>query len=327
MNPASSLPVWALALVLLVACGCESTVDVETTDHEPRLVVNSFFANDQRWVVEVSQSTSAFETADLEAPEFTIDDATVSVEPAGAAPIELSYTDTLTYETILGSRTPSSGGYAELNRHPLPGETYTVRVDAKGFPPVEATSRVPAPVPVTVTSAARRVEDAWVDPPSVQQERTITLRIQDPPGNENYYWVRIAQIGNISSSEVRFATRDRSIINETPTDLDSDGDAELRRAHFQDALFDGRTHEIDLVVEEFLAPDQEESPYPYFKVEFGVLSEDLYNYLVSVRTFEETDVNPFAEPINLHSNVESGYGLFAGRYLQTFVVPSEIVAP
>lgn len=325
MSSVSSLRPWSLALLLLVAVGCESTVDVDVPEHEPQLVVNSLFANDQRWIVEVSRSTGAFERADLDAPRFTVDDATVTVTTPDGAPAELSYTDTLSYEQLIGGRLPVAGAYTVLDQRPAPGQPYTVRVEADGFAPVEATSRIPTPIEATVSSAARRVPDPFVDPPTVEQERTITLRIPDPPGEDNYYWVRIAQIGRVSSREVRFTTRDRSITSDAPTELDDNGEVTLSRAHFADALFDGRTHEIDLVVEEFVSPDSEDSPLPYFIVEFGVLSEDLYDYLVSVRTFDETDENPFAEPVNLFSNVEPGYGLVAGRHLQTFIVPSEIV--
>jgi hypothetical protein len=323
----SSFP-WTLALLLLLmASGCESTVEVDVPEHDPQLVVNSFFASDSRWVVEVSRSTGAFEDADLDDPHFTIDNATVTVEAPGQPALRLSYTDTLTSEPLIGGRLPLPGAYTSMERHPAPGQLYTVRVDADGFEPVEATSRIPPSVPITVSSTVRRMDDQYVDPPAVQQRRTLTLALQDPPDEDNYYWVRVAQIGRTFSREVRFTTRDRSILNDAPTDLDDTGKATLSRAFFSDALFDGRRHEIELDVDEVVSPDDADSPYPYFVVEVGALSEDLYDYLVSLRTFDETVDNPFAEPVNVYSNVEDGYGIVAGRHIETFTVPSEIVEP
>jgi hypothetical protein len=323
-----------LAVVLvftgLVSSGCESTVDVEVSDHTPQLVVNSLFANGERWAVEVSRTTGAFQGDTLSSPRFTLDDATVTVTAPGDRARTLSYTDTLTREELVGFRASLPGAYTSLESAPEPGQPYIVRVEAGGYEPVEAISRIPAPVPVTVTSTASRLP---TDIPIVVQQRIITLRIQDPPGEKNYYWVRIAQFRRNSSREVSFTTRDRSIINDAPSDLDDTGEVTLSRAYFEDALFDGRAHEVDLVVEEgFGQPTPgsgagEDDPYPYFIVEVGVLSADLYEYLVSARILDETNDNPFAEPVNLYSNVESGYGLVAGRHLRRFTVPSEIVEP
>lgn len=316
-----------LAVVVLVSTGCESTVDVEVPDHRPQLVVNSLFANGERWAVEVSRTTGAFQGDTLSSPRFTLDDATVTVTASGGPQRTLSYTDTLTRAELVGFRASLPGAYTTLESAPEPGRPYTVRVQADGYEPVEATSRIPVPVPVTVTSTARRIP---TDIPIVAQKRTITLRIQDPPGEDNYYWVRIAQFRRSSSREVLFTTQDWSIINDAPTDLDDTGEVVLARAYFQDALFDGRAHEIDLNVEESIGTPPgsgagEDDPYPYFVVEVGVLSADLYEYLVSARILDETNDNPFAEPVDLYSNVEPGYGLVAGRHLRRFTVPSTIV--
>jgi hypothetical protein len=35
------------------------------------------------------------------------------------------------------------------------------------------------------------------------------------------------------------------------------------------------------------------------------------------RIFEQADGNPFAEPVDIHSNVEGGYGVVAGRHTDT----------
>jgi hypothetical protein len=326
-----------LAGVMLLAplIGCESTVDVDVPEHEPRLVVHSFFAADSQWVVDVSRSVGAFERGDLDDPEFEIENATVTVEAPGQAAVPLTYTDTLSLSPIDGGGQLPGGAYTSPMTRPVSGRRYTLRVDAPGYAAVEARSEAPTPVPLSVASTARRAPL----PPGgdglafIRQERTVTLTIQDPPGEANYYWIRAQRVetsdgGRREQSTVYFTTRDRSILNDAASDLDDSGEYEGSAAYFADALFDGRTHDIDLTFDEyFFVPDDPDYPEErqHILLEVAVLSSDLYEYLVSSRIFGQNNDNPFAEPINLHTNVTSGYGLFAGRTLQVFTIRSEPV--
>ena len=40
------------------------------------------------------------------------------------------------------------------------------------------------------------------------------------------------------------------------------------------------------------------------------INKDYYNYIRSLNTYENAADNPFAEPVNLYTNVNNGYGLF-----------------
>lgn len=48
----------------------------------------------------------------------------------------------------------------------------------------------------------------------------------------------------------------------------------------------------------------------YFK--FYTLSEEMYKFIKSYNKYEDVISNPFAEPVNIYSNVVNGVGLFAG---------------
>lgn len=321
-------------LLLALLVGCESTVDVDVPEHEPRLVVHSFFAADSQWVVDVSRSTGAFERGDLDDPEFEVDNATVTVEIPGRDAIPLTYTDTLSLSPIYGGAQLPGGAYSTRAAQPVPGRRYTLRVDAPGYTAIEAQSEAPRSVPLSLTSAARPAPlPPGTDPAFTRQERTVTLTIRDPPGEANYYWIRAqradtSEDGGRGRSTAYFTTRDRSILNDAATDLDDSGQYEGAGAYFADALFNGRTHAIDLTFNEyFFSPDDPDYPEErqYIILEVAVLSSDLYEYLVSSRIFGQNNDNPFAEPINLHTNVTSGYGIFAGRSSRVFTIRSERV--
>ena len=48
------------------------------------------------------------------------------------------------------------------------------------------------------------------------------------------------------------------------------------------------------------------------------ISAAYYEYLKTARLHDYTRENPFAEPLSVYSNVENGYGIFAGYSSQTF---------
>ena len=248
----------AVALLVVALAGCESTLEVEVPAPEPQLVVNSLFTNDDQWIVEVSRSANAFGGGDLRERRFTISSAAVTVQsPEDEAPLSLAYTDTLTYEPFSGRQRPLGGVYTALDRAPDAVGPYTIRVEARGFDPVEATGRIPPMVPASASSTARPVPDPFVDPPTVQQQRTITLRLHDPAGDDNYYQVQLVRVGGPDASDrgpATFETRDRSILDDAPAELEDEGQFTGTQAYFADPLFDGQTHEIDLVVEEFIDP-------------------------------------------------------------------------
>ena len=337
-----SLPVpvacLAAGLCALALCmgGCESTIAVDPPDQESQLVVNSFFSNDERWVVTVSESVGAFEPVDPEASRFDVNNADVTVTPSNGAPMALSFTDTLTATRVQeGPREPIGPAYVAFMPTPTAGQTYTLRAEAPGFQPVEAKSTVPAFPSMAVTSTARRVSRGGVDPNFVRQERTVTLRIDDPPNRRNRYWIEALYVDSIyvdSSDTYRitrrsrvFTTRSRPIREEASTTLDDDGIYRGDAAFFDDALFDGTTYAIDLVFKEFFDTQRDPQRNPYVVLNVAALSPDMYDYLVSVRRYDTASENPFAEPVTIHSNMDPGYGIFAGRHENTFVVRSELV--
>jgi len=55
----------------------------------------------------------------------------------------------------------------------------------------------------------------------------------------------------------------------------------------------------------------EPKSYPW-KFELLHVTEDFYRYQQSIRLQQENDGNPFAQPVQVFSNVQGGYGLFAG---------------
>ncbi len=50
--------------------------------------------------------------------------------------------------------------------------------------------------------------------------------------------------------------------------------------------------------------------YKKIKLKIYSITKDYYHFLLSYNQYQDADGNPFAEPVNVHNNIENGYGLF-----------------
>ena len=310
----AGLVLLCLATALTVGgCDFQRTVDLKAPPHESKLVVNGEIVPGLPWRIDVSRSVGAFEPGTPSDEQQTVTDATVTVlqddERLGPLPLD------------------SLNQYSTRQFPPSPGRQYTVRVQAPNLGTVTATDRVPRAPSAHLTTEKIETGDDYYD-------RALVLTIDDPPETDNYYHVQVQKKGyrkdstaidTLGLTDVRFQTRNRSIIDEMGRVLEEANAYRGREATFRDVLFGGTEHAIRLRVGEgrFLAPDEIEGDgYPRVKylLYASTLSEDAYRFDHTNRLFQRTEDNPFAEPVNVHSNVEGGYGIVAGRHTDTLTV-------
>lgn len=299
----------------LIGSGCDfqRTVELKAPTHESKLVVNGEIVPGLPWRIDVSRSVGAFEPGTPSDERQTVTDASVTVlqgdERLGELPLD------------------SLNQYSTRKFPPSPGRQYTVRVQAPELGTVTATDRVPQGPSAHLTTEKIETGDDYYD-------RALVLTIDDPSETDNYYHVQVQKNGyrrdstaidTLGLTDVRFLTRNRSIVDEMGQVLEEANAYRGREATFRDVLFGGTEHRIRLRVPEgnLYLPDQQEGDnYPRLKYMLYVsaLSEDAYQFDHTKRLFQRTEENPFAEPVNVHSNVEDGYGIVAGRHTDTLEV-------
>jgi hypothetical protein len=311
--PRSILLVRLVLLVGLVwlsaGCDFQRTVNVDGPEHASRLVVNSELVPGRPWRVDVSRSVGAFRPGNPEDSTFTVTDATVTVLRDGEK---------------LGRLQPDSlDQYSTRQFVPAPGKQYTVRAEAPDRGTATATDRIPRMPPVRLAIGDEGI--AHFD---------LRLTIEDPADTSNYYQIDVRKLRfyrDSSGVEVYertryFRTRDPSIVNEMRQVVEDVDEPNVYRGHqatFTDVLFGGTTHSISLRVPDRIPPrDDDGDGYP--RVEYvlyvSALSENAYRFSHTRRLFQKTRGNPFAEPVDVHSNVEGGYGIVAGRTTDTLRV-------
>jgi hypothetical protein len=310
----------ALALgTLAVAVGCETTVDVDLPEHESQLVINELFAAGEAWRVSVTASRSI---RDAGAGAFPpVEDATVEIRAGGPDGRVL---DTLTYDAehdVYRSFDHDTG--------PEQSETYAIRVSAPGFSGVaEAVGRAPAPVPLGSLSRGEAPEP---------EQTEIDVQLTDPEGRDDYYTLSVYQQAVRSDTvglqvELSFSSTSPLLQENAQEQFIDDGPGEVRTTYydgalFSDTAFEGETRRMSI---RFTADNISDLPPDVEKrtvVVLTSLSEDRYEYRRTLRLSERTGENPFSEPVQIHSNVRGGLGIFAGAARVGRVVLREGASP
>ena len=280
-----------LGLTLLWALSaCEQIIEPDLPDHTPRLTLQAFFTTDSTWVAFVGRSAGILES--LPSHERSVAEATVELLSGDQVIDELKFFQR--ERVYVWEKAPLQAG-----------KSYSLRVSVPGFATIRATDAIPRPVPIAI--ASYHVNTSVRSESAIKGDLSIKLEIQDPPGETNYYQIHLFALFSTGREEGSFWTKDPSII------ADNNEAAFFGTApFFTDALFDGQTHEIELSSNYNVTEDTR------LFLQVLDISETYYEYVKSAKLHEFTQDNPFAEPVSVYSNVEDGYGIFAGYNSQTF---------
>lgn len=302
-----------LGALALSACDFEQVIELDLPSYEPRLVVGGFPTPDSVFTARIGRSAGALEPIAFDGSGLLIDDAQVRLFNGSG-----DFLDDLRYVEIGGF--DGSGGYYRSSRRlqPVPGQTYTLRAEAPGLPAVEATARIPEPVPFTVAF------DGYTDDtPFGTRTARLVVTLPDPPGAQTYSLIVESESEDFDGIERRFLISFRSddpvlrssfeeldLAVDIEVELDPDRDRFFSQALFRDVLFEGETREIVLDAPLF-SFDGSSEPGDLI-VTLASLSDDYVRYQQTLALQSLNEDNPFAEPVRIHTNVEGGLGAFAG---------------
>ena len=273
---------------------CEKTLELDAETKSSKLVVNSLFNQQNRWEVEVSRSLSILDEGYLE----RIDNAVVSIYN------EATLISNLTYDgekyIALGLTDPITSG-----------SKYRVEVSAPNYTSVTAEDICPFSAPISGVTSTSFINSFG------EEEYTIQVSFQDQANVNNYYGIEL-EVSTYSryynSSTGLYDTvldyTDNAYITSIDPIVDNGGaDSYTQVLTFKDNLFQGQQKSLTFNYTNYSNPDQ------FFKRKIKLLSysESTYNYSKSIEAYRNTEGNPFAEPVQVFSNVEGGFGIFGGR--------------
>jgi hypothetical protein len=272
----------ALAYTLL---SCEKEIPLDAEQKEPRIVVNSIFGDGDTIYVHVSESRDVLYEGDL--PNITT--AVAKLQDVNG--------------NLLGDFTHQGDGIYKLTNYlPVAGQTYHLVVTNSGFNQVDAQTQTPTVITIDAIDTLRK-----------NDEMNYSIKFSDEPSITNYYAVAIEQIsigddgfgGYYYYSDYFFETSEIFTQNGS---ADVDGTKYGSVFLFSDATFNGGQCTFDAST--YIPVESTDSTIVV--VSLLSLSEDYFKYKLTLEKYQETAGDPFAQPVQVYSNVENGFGIFGG---------------
>ncbi|PHN01285.1 DUF4249 domain-containing protein [Flavilitoribacter nigricans] len=278
---------WCLILVIISQYSCKDfsqIVEIDIPEHEPKLAtLLTATSLDSALNVLVSNSLGILESRDTQ----PIKDARVSLLRNGHPIAEGIYREG-TYYYELFTNAPLGTAAA----------TYRLEMSAPDFPPIYAEQKMPAAVPIL---SARIELDGTIDAEGRRADEVI-LEFQDPAGSTDYYAVAMQGLRRLSAEEDSLYTAGTVALHSNDPSYGFVRNFPYNLI-FSDAAFDGQKVRISVYSYDHLGEFSGQ-------LRLYHLSRDVYLYHRSLDLYEEAIDNPFAEPVNVHRNIENGYGLF-----------------
>jgi hypothetical protein len=279
------LPLVRFSLVLLAALGfqaCETDItDDVKINTTPDLVVTSFISP-QDTALEVYVTKSRPVVGQVHSPDASlVTNATVRISQGGQSVL-------LTYH-------PERRLYrAKASLLPvLAGQTYTLSVTTPDHYTVTGNCTVPLTTGVAVTDLAHSIRKHTWWTGGEYDEHVLTFKWQDAPGRENFY----------------HPVAEREYRNPDSPQLLRDGMNGDGKVYFSDQSKDGLVFTASRSFS--MMPGQPDPRPANLNVYLAVTDRAYYLYHQSLDQHEDSNGNPFAEPVLIYSNVTGGLGIFS----------------
>ena len=285
---------WWLTGLFLIALGlsCEKVIEPPIPQLPDLLVLNGIFSPDSPWEVELTESGSSLDTLPL--PPVTLARVKLLNEARG---------ENIILEHI------GEGKYQHPDIQPISSEEYHIQVEVPDFPVLTASSQVPAPVSATVvdtTTGTYLGDDALF----------FQLEINDDPEVENFYLIEVIRRDQRDGSA--FHNLLASLDENSENDVFGEDQLDTQRIYLPDKQFTGLPYITQFATlisrnDLFNRPGEISLEIHLFSV-----TEDLYEYLKTLELSQLRDPT-FSQPIQIHTNVDNGLGIFGGYTKQLWV--------
>lgn len=282
-----------ILIPLVLNISCEKEIELDPEEKEPRIVVNSIFQQGDTICLQISESASILYTGEL--PRIT---------NASAKLFDSN-------NNLLGTFEHDSAGIYKLPGFiPQAGNFYHLKVTDNVHNDVDATAYLPSIVNINE-----------IDTLSKGNNMNFQIRFDDNPNEINYYAITILQMayyfngmGYSASSTDGMCTNQMEVRN---GESDIEGNKCGIIFLFDDKTFNGQ--EFTFSADQYIFEDADCTT---FVLSLRNISEDYFNYKLTNDLYNEIQPDPFSQPVQVYSNIENGFGIFAGYSIskQTIVI-------
>lgn len=289
-----------LVLVLILSSSCIRVLNIDFPEEPPKQVVNCLFTEGKPFKVQITHSIPILDNnfSNINNTQVTLYENEVAIE-------------TLTYE---------NGSY-HATKLAQPNTTYKIRSVAPNYEDVEASNELPNPPNITEVTL---IEEAYIHPEYDNNIGQFSFKLNDNENQRNYYeleLIRTYKEYNYETDDEEIRTSSTGFIDSSQPFIDNEVAIQNWPASlvFSDNFFNGANLALTM---DFWNSNYEETIK--FKVIIRSISEDYYKYKRRLNRhtyFKEGYIGDiFIEPIEMYTNIENGFGIFAGyqEYSQIF---------
>ena len=278
----------SLVGIILIISSCERVILIDLPYEENLIVVNGIIT--PGYGVWVNLSSSVDIRANESSSYIPLTDAKLSI---------------YNYEDLISEVYDNDGGnYYATDINPEPGDEYELIFTSPGLEEASSKVIIPEPVMIIDFDTASSIKRQFFNGNVLNTEIgfSVSFSIEDPPEESNHYMIGIYNYDNGQQYPLAAETEDL-LMNV----YISDG---LNVLAWSDESIDGTKREFNIGFSM-----QQETDYQA-SIEFILYSitEDYYKYMKSYSrnyTILNEDA-PLYEGVQVHSNINNGYGILAG---------------
>ncbi|MFA6925015.1 MAG: DUF4249 domain-containing protein [Bacteroidales bacterium] len=293
--------------LFLIFLSCNKEIEIKIPEKKPKLVVNCTLVPftlpmPKTLYFDIKSSTHIFDTT----KNTTIKDAIVLLYSNG------NFLDTIRYVDSVKNYP------VKLSMYPVTGQNLNMKVIKDGYESVSASTTIPSKVIITDTSVT---PIAYYDETgTVFSEIKITFT--DPANEVNFYEIAVSNIAysNFDDQTIYYnlTTADKIITSESyyPSLIRLDVN-KPKYLLFNDKQINGQEHNLTI----YYSPPQIEDTYRYISDHFISIhlrnvTEEYYKFKTTMiqQMYSRTEdiLYGVGEPLNVFTNIQNGYGIFAG---------------
>lgn len=285
-----------LVTITSIIMACQKEIDIKIPNEPSRLVINAQWEQNRLFSARISRSVSVNEPIRFNEDRFTVKNALVLVKQNNIV------VDTLRWDSA------RAGYFTIRNRRTGLNASYGIEVSAPGFPSASAVSTMPAvitrPTAITIRRNVRTGSNN-----ELLSEIAVTIR--DNPGADFYLLRFKTAFGQ--PFDCIFSTESEIEKIEIDNPLEPNPCFRGDRILFTDRNFNSNERTLLFYTNDSNLAEFDDAPTQTKKrpwLECLYINESYYRYIKSSSAYEGINGNSLAEPVNVTTNVNGGYGFF-----------------
>ena len=274
--------------LIICICSCEKIIPFNEEVTEPKIVVHSFFNSTDQWKVFITKSLTVTDNGKLD----FLENASVVIKDEQNNIVEILEHDSL--------------GKYKGNTTPQIGKSYRIEAEVLGYNSVYAQDYIPNEVTISsVDSSTSHLNNEKI--------LELDVSINDPQEEENYYYLKV-HVG-LNTLDGNYQTKRLNVLVNNPIFENSEPNKWDNKGIFTDFLFNGENTTIKTAIKLPIIVNDVSynlNDLDYLEIRLQNLTKAKYLYNKSYDLYQNASGSPFAQPVQVYSNVNGGFGIFAG---------------